>query len=205
MLKRFFLIIFIINIIYSSILLADNNSHSQLNIDYNLVCSNINNKIFLRNYSYNIINFAFYNYDRYKIKNDKNSIKKFIKCLTAVYNNNPKWNDVISKINYYREMAILTNIISEEASIIYYKKFLYLIFKAEEGLKLGKLKLKNLDEEICTYRFTAIKVLYEHDTNKKSIIKLPTIKELNEKSEKLRDKLFCDDELINSNDINNLY
>ena len=205
MIKKIFIISFIINLLFLSILLASNNSSSQLNLDYNVVYSNINNKFFLSNYSCNIVNFTFYNYDRYKIKNDINSIKKFIKCLTAIYNNNPKWNDVISKINYYREMAILTNLISEEASLKYYKKFLYLIFKAEEGLTSGKLKIKNLDEEICTYRFTAIKVLYEHDTNKNSIIKEPTIKELNENSKKLRDKLYSDVELINSNDINNLY
>jgi len=208
MLKRYFAFIVLtsmfISVNFSSIQ-ANEKSANDLALDYEYVFTNINNKSFLHNYPYHITNFTCHNCDYNKLKNNLNKTKKIAICLTAIYSNNLYWHDIISKINYYREMSRLTNIISEEASIKYYKKFLYLIFKAEESLISGKLKVYNLDEEIYTYRFTAIKILSEQNSNKKSLTKSYTMKEIIEKTKSIKDKLFSDNELIHTKDINNIF
>lgn len=200
----FFNIFLLIIVNYASAIQA-NEKTNEIIIDYEYVYKNINNKIFLQNYPHNIVDFTFYNYNHCNVKNDINRINIFIECLKAIYNNNHNWHDIISKINYYREIAILTNSISSDESIKYYKKFLYLIFKAEDGIVSGKLKVFNLEEEIFTYRFTAIKILSEHYENKKILTNPNIINELIKKTKNLKDKLFSDNELINTKDINDIF
>jgi len=195
------LILIFINI-FSIITLANGKDKNDLN--YEWVYSNIKNKQFLKKYPHHITDFAYNNYMNYDIKKDFNKINKVMKCLTAIYNNNPNWQDIISKINYYREMAILSNIISKKASIPYHKKFLYIIYKAEDSLIAGKLKIKNLAGEINTYRYTAIKIITEKESISKLDDKMLTIIELQKKSDSLKAKLFADPELINTKDINDL-
>jgi len=201
------ILIFILTVIFINTLstVAFSNENSLDKLSYEYVYLNINNKQFLQNYPYHVTNFTYHNYIYYDIKKDFNKINKIMKCMAAIYDNNLNWHDIVSKINYYREMAVLSNIISRKTSIQYHKKFLYIVYKAEECLISGKLNAKNLSGEVNTYKYTAIKIISEQETNVKSSDKPKTIIELQKTSNDLKAKLFDDKELNKDKDINNLY
>ena len=133
--------------------------------DYNNVYPKLNDTKYLKKIKPYL--FLYYNKEYTETNNyDEKIFKKILQCWDAIYYAQIKPYNYNKKIQYYYDRARITMKYSEKESLKYWKKYLYISFKATDAVNNKNVELTVTAEFVQT----AINVLKKHiEINKNNV------------------------------------
>ena len=133
--------------------------------DYNNVYPKLNDTKYLKKIKPYL--FLYYNKEYTETNNyDEKIFKKILQCWDAIYYAQIKSYNYNKKIQYYYDRARITMKYSENESIKYWEKYLYISFKATDAVNNKNVELTVTAEFVQT----AINVLKKHiEINKNNV------------------------------------